>query len=244
MTFFSRLSTRGVNEITFSIHGHNDALHDKLTGVMGSFRQATAGLRNALEIPGLIVNQDIVINKQNCEQLEEIVEYFITFGVHEFDLLQIIPFGRAWEERDELFYDMKKAMPRIKKTLAISRRPDVYIWTNRFPPKYLEGFEELIQHPDKLYDEINGRRDMFEAYLKKGKMMECRGERCGYCSLEGFCGDLVEFGRTGKLISKSDPACLGRKRVVKKPSIFSKHSPIRNIRVFGFFYKISLFSQR
>ncbi|MFA6193329.1 MAG: radical SAM protein [Parcubacteria group bacterium] len=212
----------GVNEITFSIHGHNDKLHDKLTGVRGSFRQAITGLKNALEIPGLIVNQDIVINKQNCEQLDEIVEYFVALGIHEFDLLQIIPFGRAWEDRGELFYDMEKAMPRIKKALAFSRRPDVYIWTNRFPPQYLDGFEELIQHPNKLYDEINGRKDMFEAYLKKGKMMECRGERCGYCSLEMFCGDLIEFREKGQLSSRKIAMCLGKIKIGQKSKTIRK----------------------
>jgi pyruvate-formate lyase-activating enzyme len=205
----------GVNEITFSIHGHNEKLHDAQTQIRGSFQQAMKGLRNALSADGLIVNVDIVINKINYIYLADILKYFIDLGVGEFDLLQVIPSGQAWKNRKKLFYDISKGMPYIRRALLFSRDPKIFIWTNRFPPTYLDGFEDLIQHPKKLYDEIRGRKDMFEDFMKKGKMMHCFGERCRFCFLSGFCLDLIDFEKKGKLFSKEIPSCL-RERISKK----------------------------
>jgi MoaA/NifB/PqqE/SkfB family radical SAM enzyme len=227
----------GVNEITFSIHGHKDELHDKLTGAKGSFQQAIAGLKNALKVEGLIVNIDIVINKMNYRELRAIMDFFIALGVREFDLLQVIPSGQAWKNRKILFYNISKAIPYIRQALALSREPEVFIWTNRFPPMYLEGFEDLIQHPKKLYDEIRGRREMFDNFLEKGKLMQCHGERCPFCFLSNFCRDLADFRKSGKLFSKSQPTCLRKKKNVEKQIIFSKHKKFSIFEFLDFYIK-------
>jgi pyruvate-formate lyase-activating enzyme len=225
----------GVNEITFSIHGHNEKLHDNQTQIKGSFRQAIAGLKNALSAKGLIVNVDVVINKINYIYLADILKYFIELGVREFDLLQVIPSGQAWKNRKKLFYDMPEAMPHIRRALAFSRDPQIFIWTNRFPPAYLDGFEDLIQHPKKLHDEIRGRQDIFEGFMKKGKMMRCWGEKCQFCFLKDFCRDLVSFRKKGELFSKELPLCF-HKRICSKGRKILKNNDKVDIFQFLSFY--------
>ncbi len=62
------------------------------------------------------------------------------------------------------------------------------MWTNRFPVSYLEGFEDLIQDPHKMLDEINGRRFMVRSYLDTGEPLQCRDpERCVHCFVEPLC---------------------------------------------------------
>jgi hypothetical protein len=63
----------------------------------------------------------------------------------------------------------------------------VYLWTNRMPVTYLEGFERLIQEPHKLQSEFDGGRHNFEGWLRTGVKPDCWGERCDYCFLEGPC---------------------------------------------------------
>jgi MoaA/NifB/PqqE/SkfB family radical SAM enzyme len=225
----------GVNEITFSIHGHNEKLHDAQTQIKGSFQQAVGGLKNALSVKGLIVNIDIVINKINYIYLEDILKYFIDLGVREFDLLQIIPSGQAWKNRKKLFYDIPEAMPHIRRALAFSRDPQIFIWTNRFPPSYLDGFEDLIQHPKKLYDEIRGRKEMFEDFMKRGKMMHCWGERCQYCFLKNFCRDLAIFKNTGKIFSKELPSCLLKKISSRSRKIIKHNDEVDTFQFLDFF---------
>jgi len=219
--FLDKAVAAGLTETTFSVYGHTKSLYEKQSGVKGSFEQALAGLINALNNKKLIVNIDTVINKINYKQLEESIRFFINLGVKEFDLLQVIPFGAAWENRKKLFYDCKIALPYLQKVFSLQKKfPDVYLWTNRFPPIYLEGFEELIQHPVKLKDEIRGRKRMLDGFVLENKIMDCYGEKCQYCFLEGFCADLVEIKKTGKLVSRIYPLCLKAGRAKEKAFSF------------------------
>jgi hypothetical protein len=117
--------------------------------------------------------------------------------VREFDLLQVVPFGRAFTEgRDTLFYDLEEAAPYLRRALEFSTRPDVHVWLNRFPPPHLEGFEHLIQDPYKLNDEVRGRKEEFTRQLERGEKLDCRDPaRCRYCYLERLCDDLEDTQR-------------------------------------------------
>jgi hypothetical protein len=79
----------------------------------------------------------------------------------------------------------------LQAAFAYARRPDIHIWLNRFPPPYTEGFEDLIQDPYKLNDEVRGRREEFDRYLSLGEKLHCREpERCKYCYLQSLCDTL------------------------------------------------------
>jgi MoaA/NifB/PqqE/SkfB family radical SAM enzyme len=190
--FLDTAADNGLDEITFSLHGHTAKLHDALVGTPGAFVEETAGLKAALASERFIINIDIVINKMNIKHLPEMLETFIGWGVREFDLLHIIPFGNAWTEaRHHLFYDLEDNLPYLQKAFAYARRPDIHIWLNRFPPPYTEGYEDLIQDPYKLNDEVRGRREEFDRYLSLGKKLSCREpDRCHYCYLQNLCDTL------------------------------------------------------
>ena len=190
--FLETAANNGLDEITFSLHGHNAKLHDALVGTPGAFVEETAGLKAALASGRFIVNVDIVINKQNVRHLPEMLETFIGWGVKEFDLLHIIPFGNAWTDaREHLFYDLEGNLEHLQRAFAYARRPDIHIWLNRFPPPYTEGFEDLIQDPYKLNDEVRGRREEFDRYLAFGEKLQCREpDRCKVCYLQNLCDTL------------------------------------------------------
>src|SRR5262245_37575487 len=129
--FLTRCIDAGLQEITFSVHGPNAKLHDALVGVRGAFEQEIQGIMNALEDGRPIVNIDIVINKMNVKYLTQMMDMFIEIGVKEFDLLQIIPFGRAYHEGlASLFYDFEEHADYIQAALAYSKRPDLHVWVN------------------------------------------------------------------------------------------------------------------
>ncbi|MBT3193208.1 MAG: radical SAM protein [Verrucomicrobia bacterium] len=190
-SFAESVVRAGLSEATFSVHGHTPELHDRLTGVEGSFDQAVRGIRNVQDIGGCIVNADIVVNKQNYAHIADIIAFFSSLGVYEYDLLHVIPFGRAFPNRRRLFFGMEEAYEDIQRALAFSRRQRTpyHIWTNRFPHGYLENYEELIQDPHKLHDEVRGRRDQFDRVLQ-GHRMRCYPDRCQTCFLNAFCGKL------------------------------------------------------
>lgn len=186
--FFRRAVDAGLDEITFSLHGHNAPLHDFMTGTPGAFDKLMKGMVRAKRDGRVIVNVDVCINKQNVAYIDRIVELCLSVGVSEFDLLHVIPQGAAFENRDLLFYDPKEYLPRLQKVFRLNRHPNVVVWTNRFPVEFLEGLEDLIQDPHKMLDEVNGRRFQYRRYLDEGTPLECREqERCQYCFIEPFC---------------------------------------------------------
>jgi molybdenum cofactor biosynthesis enzyme MoaA len=191
--FLKRCLAEGLSEITFSIHGPNAKVHDALVGTKGAFDEEIRGLSAALADGRPVVNVDIVVNRANVRHLPEMLRLFTEMGVGEFDLLQVVPFGRAFTDgRDTLFYDLDEARPFIQEALAFSKRPDVHLWMNRFPPQYLEGYEHLIQDPYKLNDEVRGRKEEFARLFDQGEWLDCREPaRCKYCYLERLC-DTIE----------------------------------------------------
>jgi molybdenum cofactor biosynthesis enzyme MoaA len=190
--FLQKCVDAGLTEITFSVHGPNAKVHDALVGTRGAYEQEMRGLRNALDDGRVVVNIDVVINRANVRHLPAMLEKYIDMGVKEFDLLQVVPFGRAFTDgRDTLFYDLVEARPYLQAALAYSKRPDVHLWMNRFPPQHLEGYEHLIQDPYKLNDEVRGRAPEFARLLEHGEDLDCREpSRCGYCYLQRLCDSL------------------------------------------------------
>ncbi|HSA23211.1 MAG TPA: radical SAM protein, partial [Myxococcota bacterium] len=191
--FAREAAERGLCEATFSIHGQTPGLHDRLTGVAGSFAQALAGIHN-LQRAGLVVNADVVLNAWNLPVLHEIIGFLLARGIREFDLLWLVPFGRAWERRRELFVRPEDAAPALRRTIELAREAGAVVWTNRLPAAALEGLEELIQDPHKLLDEVRGRATELAGWLERDEPMACRDpERCGVCFLGGFCASLERW---------------------------------------------------
>jgi MoaA/NifB/PqqE/SkfB family radical SAM enzyme len=190
--FLERALDAGLGEITFSLHGPDARVHDALVGTRGAFDEEIVGLEAALADGRPIVNVDIVVNRGNVKHLPRMLRMLTEMGVREFDLLQVVPFGRAFTEgRDTLFYDLEEMRPYLQEALAYSKRPDVHLWMNRFPPQHLEGYEHLIQDPYKLNDEVRGRQEEYARLLEEGTWLDCRQpERCSRCYLERLCDTL------------------------------------------------------
>jgi MoaA/NifB/PqqE/SkfB family radical SAM enzyme len=189
--FFLTAMEAGLDEITFSLHGHTPALHDRLTRTKNGFENLMKAMMRAVRDGRCVVNVDVCINKQNVEHLEAIVALCARVGVKEFDLLHVIPQGVAWDNRADLFYDPEEHRDALRRVFRLARSSQFHIWTNRFPISHLEDMEELIQDPHKMLDEVGGRRTQFRRYLDEGTAIDCRDkERCPHCFIEPFCSAL------------------------------------------------------
>lgn len=228
------LKIAGLDEITFSLHSHIETDFEKLTGIKNSYKQAMKGLLNAQRL-SFIISVDIVINKINYKKLKETLQFFIALGVTEFDLLHLVPFGRAWRDKNKLFLSLPKAKKYLDRAFALSENKDLCIWTNRMPAIFLENYEHLIQDPIKLNGEIESMEKLLKNYVEDDVMMDCFGERCSYCFAENFCLDLIELKKDGILKSRPCPVCL-KNQIKKEKSIrFSKK--IDMYRLLSFYIK-------
>ncbi|MFA6383330.1 MAG: radical SAM protein [Parcubacteria group bacterium] len=223
--FVQKLKEAGLDEVTLSLHSHKKNDFEKMSGVKGSYLQAMRGLKNALD-NNFIVSVDIVINKINYKTLKETMIFFEKMGVSEFDLLHLVPFGSAWKNKDQLFFSSAEAKKYLHRAFQLGKRKNLFIWTNRLPAAYLEGFEELIQHPIKMSGEIKGMERNFLEFVKSGKKMPCFGERCEFCFLHDFCADLSELRDKKFLEAKLAPPCFVQKKAPKKVFKFTKNFDI------------------
>ena len=237
--FLKKIIQSGIDEITISFHSHLPELYEKLTGVKGSYGQALKGLQNIIKankvLPKkIIINIDIVVNKLNLPNLKQTLEFFIKQGIYEFDLLFIMPFGRAFSNSRDLFFDYGDNWPQIKEVLKMSQDPRLHIWLNRFDPAYLDGYEYLIQDPEKLLDEINGRQGLFlQAARNKGGKLDCQSPvRCPRCYIRDFCQAF------SKLIKNKTLACQDRWQRISladfltKPAFYANKYKDKKIIVF------------
>lgn len=227
--FVVRLKAAGLDEVTLSLHSHLKGPFEEISRVKGSYHQAMKGLFNVLKY-GFIVSVDIVINKINYKTLNDTLKFFIALGVSEFDLLHLIPFGDAWRNRKEVYYSMKIGKKYLNKAFDLSRREHIYLWTNRLPAMYLEGYEELIQHPTKLEDEVGGMERDLRNFIQSGEVLGCAGERCQYCFMSSFCHDIVELRTQGVLFARKMPLCLNKKSEGQLP----RYQFRRNMNIYNF----------
>ena len=191
--FTRRAVQSGLREVTISMHGHDAETHDAQTMVPGSFDQSVRGITNLLQTGECHVSVDVVISSANAVHLPKIIEKFAGLGVREFDLLAIQPFGRAWKNQRLM---LKAADARhIRSAIRRARALECWVWTNRLPPQYLEGMEELIQDPLKHLDDIGGRKELFQRSIKASSPPDCHGDRCGACVLDDYCKAFFEVLR-------------------------------------------------
>lgn len=189
--FTADAARAGLDEATLSIHGHTPELHDRLAGAAGAFAQALRGLQN-LQRAGRVVSVDVVVCRPNVEHLVDILRFLMRLGVREFDLLSLVPFGRAFEEqREALEFDALEARPHVLSALALAAEPGVHLWTNRWPAPLLEGAEQLIQDPHKLLDDLRGMQPELRTIVDSGEPPHCHGDRCRRCFADGFCRALM-----------------------------------------------------
>jgi len=214
--FLRQAVKAGLSEVTFSVHGASAAQHDRLAGVPGAFSQTLLGISNAVKIRGLIVSSDIVVNGVNVDSLFEIVSLLHRLKINEYDLLHLIPFGRAWKNWKILSYNPLDKKNIFRRVFRFAEAAGAHLWTNRFPLPLLEGEERYMQHPDKILDEVRGARSVFNKFIRSGKKMFCSGRRCRFCVLEQFCLDLEKLRAAGFLRAAPVPRCLPGKPFERK----------------------------
>lgn len=196
--FCRKVFDAGLEEVTFSFHWHNSKLHDYLVATPWAFNKSLKWLIFIKKnYPNIILNVDIVVNKINVRFLPDIVKFFIKLWIYEFDILQIIPFGRWFKEnKDKLFYDIKENILSLQETWKLSKIPWMYMWTNRFPIEAFEWYEDLIQDPRKIKSEVMWEAyNMFSLFIESKwlKKPTCFWESCDYCFIHDYCHDFLAW---------------------------------------------------
>jgi radical SAM protein with 4Fe4S-binding SPASM domain len=118
----------GLESVSVSIDG-NEATHDRLRGVKGSYRSAFEAM-DLLRAAGVKVSTNTQINRLTLPELPELLEALAAHGGHSWQLQLTVPMGRAADEPDVLFqpYDMLELFPLLGDLKKRADELRVRIW--------------------------------------------------------------------------------------------------------------------
>lgn len=153
LNFFKKSKDKGLEEVLFSLHGHNEEVHDKIVGRKGAFKKILQAIENAKELDVMVRINCTVCNK-NKDHLEK--EYF--------ELLDMIrPFEVNFITLN-YWYDAKKQEPinyaeitkEIKTTIDKVKGFIPIINVRYTPFCFMKGYEKYVcnayQHIHDTYD--------------------------------------------------------------------------------------------
>ncbi|MDD3987817.1 MAG: radical SAM protein [Candidatus Omnitrophota bacterium] len=192
--FAKRLVDAGIDELIFSIHGHEPGLHDSLTRVSGSFNELVQGLKNVRKFGLKKVASNTTIVKANYMHLPDIGKFLLGHGVTNSEFIFADPtYGGVHDDFFSLMPRISEAAPFIRKCLALSKNnKSIRHWHIRYVPLcyfrgYLKNISEIHEvenfHTEHLapdfrnQDVENSRKN-----ISRQKPSQCRG-----CKLFGLC---------------------------------------------------------
>jgi len=118
----------GLGTASVSIDG-NEATHDRLRGVKGSYRAALAAMQN-LRAAGVPISANTQINRLSMAELPDVLETIIAAGAHSWQIQITVAMGRAADEPDVLLqpYDLLALFPLLGRLKARCVEADVVLW--------------------------------------------------------------------------------------------------------------------
>ncbi len=95
-----RIGECGVNRVSISLDGADEATHDAFRRLPGSFRSALAGAR-ALRAEGIPLQINVTVAKHNADQLDRMVSLTKELGAVALHLFLLVPVGCGMEIAQE-----------------------------------------------------------------------------------------------------------------------------------------------
>lgn len=93
-SYFQSLVDAGLDHIQITLESHDPKIHDRITGVAGSWNETVEGLRNAIESPIYTVT-NTTLNKHNADGILETIKFIHDLGLKQFACNSIIYSGKA-----------------------------------------------------------------------------------------------------------------------------------------------------
>lgn len=86
------LVSAGLDSAQISIEGPNARIHDRITGVKGSFNKSIQAVTHFLRF-GIHVHTNTTLSRDNCEQIIQLPELVSSLGLKKFSMNLVIPTG-------------------------------------------------------------------------------------------------------------------------------------------------------
>jgi len=185
-TFVRRSVSAGLTHVLFSIHGHNDAIHDALTRSPGSYAQAMKGVRNTVKFKKVVVLSNYVINKLNFRFVDEYLDAMRVYRIDTFHFSFVNPQGNALN-------NASKIIPRISDVNtclldAIDRHKGMRIKILNIPPCLLGlRTQQILNSHDKCQRYISSESQKLLSMRTELVNLKHKPAKCQKCVFFDNC---------------------------------------------------------
>lgn len=187
----------GLRHYHVSLYSSRAEVHDQITCVKGSFALARRALDN-LGALGVVVNLNTVINRLNCDHLDELAALIVAempYVTHVVINNLDPSMGRAETNRDVLhrLSDMEVSLHRAMRRLTEARKT---FRVERVPLCFMAEFAHASTETRKI---IKNEERIIHFLDEKGTVRQTsfrhhKAAVCAVCTLDGICAGLFEMG--------------------------------------------------
>ena len=94
LEYLGSLQKHGLNRVTSTLYSSQEAIHDSITRVPGSFKQTIKGIQNAVTLE-IITSVNTVVFNKTVNGLQRTGKFIASLGVKYWAILDLIPDGYA-----------------------------------------------------------------------------------------------------------------------------------------------------
>lgn len=198
---FCKQNLLNIDEISFSVHGHNASTHNKLTQNISSFSDLSLALKNIESSDSdLTAFANIVLLPQNLELIERILSFISRFKkIKQVLLSNLAPEGRALDHYVELAIPLRTIQKAIPKIIRCAEKLSLAVKFFGVPLCVLGEFgsysNDLYWTPRKTLEQISKR-----STVRIKETISCKPIRnrtktavCSVCSQKDQCGGIFEL---------------------------------------------------
>jgi len=159
LNFINRSYDLGLREILFSLHGTNEALHDKIVGKTGSYKNLRKAIENA-RVLGIEVRINTTLYDANYNNIDVDVIKDIAPSQVNFIALNYWRDNKDFSPIDykSICGYLKRYIDELKDTVEVNAR--------YFPMCYLEGYEAHVKnHYHHIYDMKDWNKAIYNGVL-------------------------------------------------------------------------------
>lgn len=158
-------NTVRIKELRTTLHSHHPGIHDRITGIKGSYKNTIKGILNILRTGKTSVNVNVVINSLNYKELSETADLILDLKVNSATFSGLI-FEGALINNPWLYVDLAKVRPFLLRAFKKCQGSMTDVRLIKLPACILGKNE---RKPRRLIPEINP---------KLIKLHSCK--RCSY----------------------------------------------------------------
>ena len=143
--YAKKLVDAGLNDILFSLHGSNKAMHDMHTGIPGSFEKIIQAMENANRL-GIRVRITTTVTSENCKALNDIIDIALQQNAQRLNLAVFSPVAQADETSEKFTVAYPIAAKCIKQAIVYHQKNLPPLSVKYIPFCYMEGYEQYVMN--------------------------------------------------------------------------------------------------